>query len=141
MEFKPSRPTTLAANSCEHHASAGNLDERGVGRHLATLTVDEYHALSPAKETGYRFYRHPVVMFGIGPVWVFLLKQRLPVGMMRAEFLPWVSTMATNLAVAPLVAALTIWFVGLVPFLLVHLPVCFIGGSCRRLAVLRTTPV
>ncbi|MFK0335110.1 fatty acid desaturase [Rhizobium sp. NPDC090275] len=111
----------------EHHASAGNLDERGVGD-IATLTVDEYCALSPARRLGYRFYRHPVVMFGIGPVWVFLLKQRLPIGMMRAEFLPWVSTMATNLAIA-LVAALTIWLVGLVPFLLVHLPVVLLAGA------------
>jgi omega-6 fatty acid desaturase (delta-12 desaturase) len=111
----------------EHHASAGNLDERGVGD-IATLTVDEYHALSPAKRFGYRLYRHPVVMFGIGPIWVFLLKQRLPIGMMRAEVLPWVSTMATNLAIA-LVAASTIWLVGLVPFLLVHLPVVLLAGA------------
>ncbi|KRB62099.1 fatty acid desaturase [Rhizobium sp. Root708] len=111
----------------EHHASAGNLDERGVGD-IATLTVAEYRALSPARRLGYRLYRHPLVMFGIGPVWVFLLKQRLPIGMMGAEVLPWVSTMATNLAIA-FVAALMIWAVGLVPFLLVHLPVVLLAGA------------
>ena len=65
-----------------HHASAGNLDERGVGD-ITTLTVAEYRALSLWGRLGYRLYRHPLVMFGIGPIWLFLFKQRLPFGMMR----------------------------------------------------------
>lgn len=110
-----------------HHASAGNLDERGIGD-ITTLTVEEYRALSWAGRLGYRLYRHPLVMFGIGPAWLFLFKQRLPIGMMRAEALPWVSTMGTNLAIA-IVTGLMIWAVGLVPFLLVHLPVVLLAGA------------
>ena len=111
----------------EHHASAGNLDERGVGD-IRTLTVVEYRALSPARRFQYRLYRHPLVMFGIGPAWLFLLKQRLPIGMMKAGLVPWASTMITNLAIA-LFSGLTIWAVGLVPFLLVHLPVVLLAGA------------
>ena len=67
-------------------------------------------------------------MFGIGPVWLFIIKQRLPFGMMRAGMQPWVSTMATNLAIATL-AAVLIWLIGLVPFLLVHLPIVTLAGA------------
>lgn len=111
----------------EHHASAGNLNERGVGD-ITTLTLAEYEALPPRRRLAYRLYRHPLVMFGIGPAFLFLFKQRLPFGMMRAGALPWVSTMATNAAVAVIALAL-IWAVGLVPFLLVHLPIVLIAGS------------
>ena len=39
-------------------------------------------------------------MFGIGPAYLFLLQHRLPVGLMRGGWRPWISTMATNLAIA-----------------------------------------
>ena len=38
-------------------------------------------------------------MFGIGPAWLFLFQQRLPMGMMREGVLPWMSAIATNIAV------------------------------------------
>ena len=81
---------TLTPDDCSgrahaaHHASAGNLDERGVGD-ITTLTVSEYRALSSMRRLGYHLYRHPLVMFGFGPAWLFLLKQRLPVGMMNGR--------------------------------------------------------
>ncbi|WP_043621815.1 fatty acid desaturase [Ensifer sp. ZNC0028] len=110
-----------------HHASAGNLDERGVGD-IATLTVAEYEALPRRGRLVYRLYRHPLVMFGIGPAWLFLIKQRLPFGMMRAGPRPWISTMATNVAIAAL-AGILIWAVGAAPFLLIHLPIVLLAGA------------
>ena len=110
-----------------HHASAGNLDERGVGD-ITTLTVAEYRALSLWGRIGYRLYRHPTVMFGVGPAWLFLFKHRLPFGMMRSGVTPWVSTMATNLAIA-VVATGLIWLIGLVPFLVVHLPIVILAAA------------
>jgi len=110
-----------------HHASAGNLDERGVGD-ITTLTVSEYQGLPWKGRLGYRLYRNPVVMFGIGPAWLFLFKHRLPFGMMRSGALPWISTMATNLAFAVL-AALMIWAVGIGGFLIVHLPVVLMAAA------------
>ncbi|YBV98311.1 fatty acid desaturase [Phyllobacteriaceae bacterium JZ32] len=110
-----------------HHASAGNLDERGIGD-ITTLTVSEYRALSRWGRLKYRLYRNPIVMFVIGPIWVFLLKQRLPFGMMRSGAGPWISTMATNLAIVGLAAGL-IWLVGIGPFLLVHLPIVLLASA------------
>lgn len=111
----------------EHHASAGNLDKRGVGE-ITTLTVAEYQALPRWRRIAYRLYRHPIVMFGLGPIWVFLLKQRLPFGLMRDGVAPWASTMATNLAIAAAVATLS-WLIGFWSFLIVHLPIVLMGGA------------
>jgi omega-6 fatty acid desaturase (delta-12 desaturase) len=110
-----------------HHASSGNLDERGIGD-IDTLTVREYVGRSPWMRFCYRVYRHPVVMFGIGPAYLFLVRHRLPFGYMRKGWGPWVSTMATNLATAALIAAM-IWLVGAGPFFLVHLPITLLAAS------------
>jgi omega-6 fatty acid desaturase (delta-12 desaturase) len=68
-------------------------------------------------------------MFGVGPAYLFILQQRLPIGMLRGGgWQPWLSTMATNLALA-IVGACLIWFVGIGPLLLVHLPTTLIAGS------------
>ena len=101
-----------------HHASSGNLDRRGVGD-IDTLTVNEYRARSVWGRLAYRLYRHPLVMFGIGPTYLFVLRHRLPIGLMRTGWRPWISVMATNLAIAVIVALL-IWLIGLGAFLLVH---------------------
>src|SRR3954465_14382365 len=110
-----------------HHASSGNLDRRGVGD-VDTLTVSEYLALSRWNRLRYRLYRHPVVMFGLGPAYLFILKNRLPVGFMSKDWQPWISTMATNLAIAA-VFGLLMWVVGVAPFLLVHLPMFLLAAS------------
>ena len=110
-----------------HHATAGNLDRRGIGD-IDTLTTDEYAARSRLGRLAYRIYRHPLVMFGVGPAYLFLLDNRLPFGMMRAGWRPWVSSMATNAAIAA-GAALTMWLVGPSAFLLVHLPIVLLAAS------------
>jgi len=110
-----------------HHASSGNLGRRGIGD-IDTLTVREYLALSWWRRFCYRVYRHPIVMFGVGPAYLFVLQHRLPVGMMRSGWQPWVSTMVTNVATALLVATM-MWLVGVWPFLLVHLPVTVLAAS------------
>ena len=110
-----------------HHASSGNLDQRGIGD-IDTLTVREYMALSRMGKIRYRLYRHPIVMFGIGPAYLFLLRHRLPVGYMRKGWQPWISTMATNAATAVIITGM-IWLVGAGPFLLVHLPVTLLAAS------------
>ena len=110
-----------------HHATSGNLDRRGTGD-IDTLTVDEYLARSRWGRLRYRVYRHPIIMFGIGPVYLFILRFRLPVGHMRGGWQPWFSTMATNVAIAALVATM-IWLTSLGAFLLVHLPIMLLAGS------------
>ena len=110
-----------------HHGASGDLDKRGMGD-IATLTVREYLALPRWRRFAYRLYRHPVVLFGIGPTYNFLLRNRLPVQFMRAGWRYWVSTMATNAALA-LVLGLAIYAVGVGPFLLVHIPVVLLATS------------
>ena len=67
-------------------------------------------------------------MFGVGPAYLFVLQHRLPVGLMRSSWHPWLSPMATNLAIVVL-AVTTIWLIGLGPFLLVQLPITVLAGS------------
>jgi len=110
-----------------HHASAGNLDRRGIGD-IETLTVGEYRALSRWQRLRYRLYRHPLVMFGFGPVWLFVCQYRLPLGLMRAGARPWVSTIATNIGIVLPIAAM-IWLIGLVPFMLVQVPVTLMAAT------------
>jgi acyl-lipid omega-6 desaturase (Delta-12 desaturase) len=110
-----------------HHATLGNLDRRGIGD-VNTLTVREYHSRSRWGRLAYRLYRHPLVMFGVGPAYLFFLQQRLPVGLMRSGWGPWVSTTATNLAIA-LIAAILVWLIGIKAFLFVHLPIALIAAT------------
>jgi acyl-lipid omega-6 desaturase (Delta-12 desaturase) len=110
-----------------HHASTGNLDARGVGD-VDTLTVAEFRALGPWRRFLYRLYRHPIVLFGLGPAYLFLLRHRLPIGMMKKGWRPWLSALGTNASIAA-VAGLLIWVMGLKLFLLVHLPITLVAAS------------
>jgi acyl-lipid omega-6 desaturase (Delta-12 desaturase) len=110
-----------------HHSTLGNLDRRGTGD-IDTLTVHEYLGLSRRRRLCYRVYQHPIIMFGLGPAFLFIVQRRLPFGLMRAGWQPWLSTMATNIAIAAFVATM-IWLVGVVPFLLVHLPIVLLAAS------------
>jgi acyl-lipid omega-6 desaturase (Delta-12 desaturase) len=110
-----------------HHANSGHLDRRGIGD-IDTLTVREFQALTFWGRLRYRLYRHPLVMFGLGPVYLFVLRQRLPLGPTRGSRLTWISPMATNLSIVG--AAFTLaWFIGIGPFLLVHGPIVLLAGA------------
>jgi omega-6 fatty acid desaturase (delta-12 desaturase) len=110
-----------------HHATSGNLDRRGIGD-ITTLTVAEYRANSRWGRMLYRLYRHPLVMFGIGPLYQFVLQHRIPVGFMRAGWWPWLSAMGTNAAILGAAAAM-IWAVGATTFFMVHMPLVMLGAS------------
>ena len=110
-----------------HHAGVGNLAHRGIGD-VKTITVREYLALSHLQRVVYRLYRHPLVLFGIGPAYLFLLRHRLPFGLMHAGWRPWVSTMATNAAILLIAGGLSA-FIGVEPFLLIQLPTALLAAS------------
>jgi acyl-lipid omega-6 desaturase (Delta-12 desaturase) len=109
-----------------HHSSAGNLARRGIGD-VHTLTVAEYQALGGFDRWKYRLYRHPVILFGLGPGYLFFLQNRLPLGLMaKARY--WVSAMCTNAAII-VALGLIIFFGGIMPILLIFLPSTLLAAT------------
>ena len=109
-----------------HHGAHGNLARRGMGD-VHTMTVAEYNALSGIRRLQYRLYRHPIVLFGLGPGYLFFLQNRLPLGLMnKAKY--WVSAMATNAAM--LVAlGIILYFGGIMPILLIFVPSTLLAAT------------
>ncbi len=58
-----------------HHATAGNLDKRGVGD-VWTMTVREYRESTRWQRIKFRMYRTPFTMFILGPIYMFLIQHR-----------------------------------------------------------------
>jgi omega-6 fatty acid desaturase (delta-12 desaturase) len=110
-----------------HHSHHGNLDHRGIGDVL-TLTVEEYRARGFWGKLSYRLYRHPVVLFVLGPSFLFILQNRLPFGLMRSGWRYWISAMGTNAFIA-IVVGLILWLGGLMPLLLIYIPTSVIGAT------------
>lgn len=110
-----------------HHAQHGNLDQRGIGD-VMTLTVAEYRARSHVGRLMYRLYRHPLVLFGLGPTYLFLLQNRLPLGLMQSGRRYWISAMGTNVMIA-LILAVMIWLGGPMPVLLIYLPTVVVAAT------------
>ena len=108
-----------------HHASAGDLDRRGTGD-VWTLTVQEYLEASRWKRFAYRLARNPVVLFVLAPLFLFLIKQRVP--SLKAPLRERYSVYWTNLAVG-VVAAGLIWIFGLKAYLIIQLTVLMVAGS------------
>ncbi|MDQ0973302.1 omega-6 fatty acid desaturase (delta-12 desaturase) [Neobacillus niacini] len=108
-----------------HHATSSNLDKRGTGD-IWVLTVDEYLAASNWERLKYRLYRNPLVMFGLGPIYVFLLKNRF--NRKGARFNERMNTYITNAGIAALITLLCLT-IGWEPFLLVQAPIFLISGS------------
>ncbi len=110
-----------------HHASMGNLDGRGIGD-VTTLTLPEYQALPIWRRLGYRLYRHPLVLFGIGPVWLFFISNRIPSGNPRRRWKDWLSVLGTNLGLGAMLATLAITL-GMNTVLLGCLPVMMLAAT------------
>ncbi len=120
-------PTSSQPSHALHHATSGNLDRRGAGD-IETLTVKEYLSLPKRKRLAYRLYRNPFILFGIGPAFYFIVKQRFPPGLARSWKKEWASIHWTNLAILAVVAIM--WkTIGIQRFLMVQLPIITIASS------------
>jgi len=108
-----------------HHATAGDLDRRGVGD-IKTLTVAEYVSLPLWRRVGYRLFRNPLVMFGAGWLLVLVLKPRFVPRGSRRNIRN--SVLGTNLALAVIVAGLCLT-IGWRAYLLVQGPVFVVAGA------------
>ncbi|WP_044338935.1 fatty acid desaturase [Rossellomorea aquimaris] len=108
-----------------HHATSGNLDKRGTGD-IWTLTIDEYLAAPLKIRLAYRFYRNPFVMFVLGPIYVFLLKNRF--NRKNARKKERNNTYLVNVIIAALIALLCVTL-GWQEFLLVQGSIFMVSGS------------
>ncbi|KAA0561842.1 fatty acid desaturase [Bacillus sp. CH30_1T] len=108
-----------------HHATSGNLDKRGTGD-IWTLTIDEYLAAPLKIRLAYRFYRNPFVMFVLGPIYVFLLKNRF--NRKNARKKERNNTYLVNVIIVALIALLCVTL-GWQEFLLVQGSIFMVSGS------------
>lgn len=122
-----------------HHASSGNLDNRGFGS-IETITVEEYENLPSNLKSWYRTYRNPYIMLLLGTPFFIIVGQRFA----HAEPFPfaevkkkvtfnqiWKSVFGLNAALVLTYGALGLVF-GFAPVLLTYLPIvvgtAIIGG-------------
>jgi acyl-lipid omega-6 desaturase (Delta-12 desaturase) len=108
-----------------HHATAGDLDRRGVGD-VPTLTVAEYNARTPRGRLAYRLFRNPLVMFGLGPILTVVIMPRLVPKDARPRLRR--SIIRTNVAIAVMVAGLSL-LIGWWQYLIVQWPVAWLASS------------
>ncbi|KHD86217.1 fatty acid desaturase [Heyndrickxia ginsengihumi] len=108
-----------------HHATSNNLDKRGTGD-VWVMTVNEYVAASFWGRLGYRLYRNPIVLFGLGPLFLFLISNRINrKGANRKERF---NTYLTNISIV-VISLLLCWAIGWKAFLLIQAPILFVAGS------------
>jgi omega-6 fatty acid desaturase (delta-12 desaturase) len=116
-------------NHAKHHATSGNLDSRGVGD-VYTMTVSEYQQKSTWERFKYRFYRHPITLFVIGPIAVFFIGHRFTLETKKSDKEERLSVHLTNLALAVLIGGfgLLIGFKELMMLLVPMYMITFSGG-------------
>ncbi len=135
-----------------HHATSGDLDRRGRGGEIMTMTVREYREAGWLKRLGYRLYRNPLVLFVVAPFYYFMIEQRFTFGVPKAWKKERANVHFTNLALlafttllvwsvgwlsthssassfdAPVTTAKVLW-TGCKIFLMVQLPIVIVGSS------------
>jgi omega-6 fatty acid desaturase (delta-12 desaturase) len=107
-----------------HHATSGNLDKRGIGD-MWVLTVEEYVAASFWTKIQYRLYRNPLIMFGLGPIYIVLISNRF--NTKDAKLKERLNTYLTNILIVG-VSALFCYTIGWENYLLVEGPIFFISA-------------
>ena len=107
-----------------HHATSGDLDRRGTGD-VTTWTVTEYRSKTWKGRLGYRLFRNPLVMFGLGPIWSLMIAPRIwsRTSRPRQRHSVWF----TNLGLALAVGSIW-WFVGFGAWAAVQMPAAMIAG-------------
>jgi acyl-lipid omega-6 desaturase (Delta-12 desaturase) len=107
-----------------HHATSGNLDKRGTGD-VMTWTLEEFVESGWEKQLGYRFFRHPLVMFGLGPLFTFVLASRLPLPVYGKRETQ--SVIFTNLAIIGFATIISL-LIGFKAYVMIQLPVIWLAG-------------
>lgn len=107
-----------------HHATSGNLDKRGTGD-IWVMTVEEYESASKFERLKYRLYRNPIILFGLGPLYLFLVENRFnKKGVKQKERL---NTVLTNVCLVAIYVGMMA-LIGWEAFLIVQLPIMYVSG-------------
>src|SRR5579875_438652 len=107
-----------------HHNTAGDLDRRGIGD-VPLLTVEEYASKSSLMRLGYRLFRNPLIMFGLGPVIAMMIGPRLTSRSAPARLQR--SVLLTD-AVLVVLFGLLVWALGVATVALVWAPPALLAG-------------
>jgi acyl-lipid omega-6 desaturase (Delta-12 desaturase) len=107
-----------------HHSTVGNLDQRGIGD-VPTLTTEEFNKLSWWRKLKYRAFRHPIFLFGIAPMLLFVFQHRF-----TRKYMTFKERLYVNLTTAAVIGItlLMIWIIGLKAYLMIQLPVFYISA-------------
>lgn len=108
-----------------HHRTVGNIDKRGVGD-VWTMTVEEFEQSSWLKRLGYKLYRNPFIMFVIGPFYLFVIHERLPLKLESKKEL--FSVLFTNIVLAGIIVLVSLT-VGFQYYLMIQIPVIFFAAT------------
>jgi len=108
-----------------HHSTSGDLDRRGIGD-VWTLTVQEYLESSRWQRFAYRLARNPFVLFVLAPLFVFVIKYRVP--NFKAPTRERYSVYWTNLVIGAMAAGL-LWIFGLKAYLIIQLTILMVAAT------------
>jgi omega-6 fatty acid desaturase (delta-12 desaturase) len=123
LAFTPYRQWTR--EHAVHHATSGDLDRRGRGD-VWTLTVQEYLEASRWQRFAYRLARNPVVLFGIAPFFLFVIRHRFAgadAGPRERRSVFW-----TNIGILVMVTGLSC-LVGFKNYIVLQLIMTLVGGT------------
>lgn len=108
-----------------HHATSGNLDDRGSGD-IWVMTVKEYLAAPQKTRLLYKLSRNPIILFIIAPVGLFSIYQRFPDS--KASKRERISVQLMNVAVVAYVVGMSLIF-GFWSFFWIQLAIGFVAGG------------
>jgi len=109
-----------------HHATAGNLNRRGLGGDVWTMTLDEYRNASRWTRIRFRVFRNPIFLFVLAPSFLFLVLHRFarPSAGWRWQW----SVFWSNMAILGLATGVSL-LIGVRAYLLIQLPVMMMTAS------------
>ncbi len=107
-----------------HHATSSNLDRRGIGD-VTMLTLEEFYDRHWLMKLGYRFFRNPLVMFVLGPPFMFLIMHRLAKPNYGRK--TTTNVLLTNLGILVMAVGITL-LIGWQAYLMIQLPVIMLAG-------------
>lgn len=107
-----------------HHQTVGNLDKKGIGD-VRTFTVEEYIEFSTLQRVLYKISRHPITLFIVGPLLLFVVIFRFPFTY-HSRKIRWRNHLSTLLIVG-MVAGMCL-LIGYSNYILIQAPTLYFGA-------------